>query len=183
MHPAVAPQTTGPSLPRSMRSQETGEDVVLVMTAKVPGPPRQSRPADDDLPTIPASGMPNRSPLELLILARHGLAEATSEPHDGLRYAGAHLAALRAAAAVLAVRARPDTRRRGRVTNVWQLLTQVAPELREWAEFFAVAASKRAAAQAGIPDAVTTREADDLLRDSEHFVNVVTDLLNLSLPG
>ncbi|WP_425281052.1 SAV_6107 family HEPN domain-containing protein [Stackebrandtia nassauensis] len=134
---------------------------------------------DRDRKAIPARSMPNRSPLELLILARQGLAEAAEEPHDGPRYATAHLAALRAAAAVLAIRARPVAGHRSQVTNVWSLLIQVAPELREWAEFFAATARKRTMAQAGVASVVTAREADDLLRDADHFVSVVTDLIGL----
>ncbi|MGH3714258.1 MAG: SAV_6107 family HEPN domain-containing protein, partial [Micromonosporaceae bacterium] len=56
---------------------------------------------------IPAHALPHRTPAELLKLARRGLLEAVGTPADGLRYATAHLAALRAAAAVLAARARP----------------------------------------------------------------------------
>ncbi|HIV57879.1 MAG TPA: hypothetical protein H9902_07970 [Candidatus Stackebrandtia faecavium] len=139
----------------------------------------RAKEIDASLPAIPAHSMPNRSPLELLILARQGVAEAVDEPHDGLRYATAHLAALRAAAAVLAIRARPATKQRGQVTSVWRLLTQVAPELREWADFFAATARKRTMAQSGVPHVVSTREADDLARDAEHFISVVTALLGL----
>lgn len=125
--------------------------------------------------------LPNRTPRELIALARRGIAEADDLPGDGLRYAAAHLAALRAAAAVLAARAvlsRPG--RRSRVTSAWKMLVTVAPELGEWAEFFAAGASKRAAAEAGIPQVVTTREADDLLRAAEQFVGIVEASLNLS---
>jgi hypothetical protein len=53
----------------------------------------------------------------------------------------------------------------------------VAPELGEWAGFFAAGAAKRAAAAAGVAHAVTVREADDLLRDAEQFLDLVEDLL------
>jgi len=129
---------------------------------------------------VPAHVLPHRSPAELLTLARRGLAEAVRTPSDGLRYATAHLAALRAAAAVLAARARPEPRRRNRVTSVWALLATVDPALGEWAAFFATGASKRAAAEAGIPRAVTTREADDLVRAAEEFVEVVVGSLGLA---
>src|SRR5262249_41760948 len=99
---------------------------------------------------------------------------------DGLRYATAHLAALRAAAAVLTARARPAPGRRSRLTSVWSLLVMVAPELSEWASFFAAGASKRAAAEAGIPRAVTTGGADDLLGAAEQFIAVVEVALGLS---
>jgi hypothetical protein len=59
------------------------------------------------------------------------------------------------------------------------MLVVVAPELSEWAEFFAAGASKRSAAEAGIPRVVTTREADDLLRAAEQFVGVVEARLSL----
>jgi hypothetical protein len=129
---------------------------------------------------VPAHTLPHRSPAELLVLARQGLDEAEHTTADGLRFATAHLAALRAAAAVLAARARPEPRRRSRLTSVWALLAVVAPELQEWAGFFASGASKRAAAEAGIPRAVTAREADDLVRAAEQFVEVVAGALGLA---
>lgn len=115
----------------------------------------------------------------LLGLARRGLVEASSADRPHERYAAAHLAALRAAAAVLACRAQPATGagRRSRPTSAWVLLTAIAPELGEWAAFFAAGARKRAAAEAGLPTAVTPREADDLVRDAETFLSVVETAL------
>jgi hypothetical protein len=111
--------------------------------------------------------------LGLLAAARHGLDEAATSSRPAQRYASAHLAALRCAAAVLAARARPEipgVRRVRRSRNAWVLLTQVAPELAEWAAFFAAGATKRAAAEAGLDGSVSAREADDLLRDSATFL-------------
>jgi hypothetical protein len=114
----------------------------------------------------------------LLALAHHGLADAADTTAPGERYALSHLAALRAAAAVLACRARPVTStRRSRPRPVWVLLSQVAPELGEWAAFFAAGAAKRAAAEAGMQGVVSPREADDLLRDAQSFVAVVETTL------
>ncbi len=45
--------------------------------------------------------------------------------------------------------------------------------------FFAAGARKRAAAEAGVPAAVSPREADDLLRDAEAFLSVVETALGL----
>jgi hypothetical protein len=59
-------------------------------------------------------------------------------------------------------------------------LGSVAPELVEWAAFFAAGATKRAAAQAGLPDAATQREADDLVRDVETFLAVVERSVGLA---
>ena len=131
-------------------------------------------------PTVPAHVLPHRTPAQLLAVARHGLTEAAQTRPDGLRYAAAHLSALRAAAALLAARARPAPSRRNRITSVWVLLSAVAPELDEWARYFAAGAAKRAAAEAGIPRVVTAREADDLLRAAEQFVAVVETALGLA---
>lgn len=115
-----------------------------------------------------------------LIRAGHALDEAEEAPDHLLRYASAHVAALRAAAAVLAVRARPSTSKRRRVQrNAWVLLAEVAPEFAEWAAFFAAGANKRAAAEAGLTRAVSEREADDLLRDATTFVELVEQTLGL----
>lgn len=118
----------------------------------------------------------------LLRLARRGLLEADSATVPAERYAAAHLSALRSAAAVLACRARPGTGtgRRSRPTSAWVLLAAVAPELGEWAAFFAAGARKRAAAEAGLPHAVTAREADDLVREAEQFLLVVETTLGLA---
>jgi hypothetical protein len=132
-------------------------------------------------PSVPAHMLPHRTPAQLLTIARQGLVEAAQTRADGPRYATAHLAALRAAAAVLAARARPGApTRRNRITSVWSLLVLVAPEFSEWASYFALGAGKRAAAEAGIPRVVSPREADDLLRAAEQFVAVVESALGLT---
>jgi SAV_6107-like HEPN len=118
--------------------------------------------------------------LSLLRTARQGLAEAEAETDAGTRYIGAHLAALRAAAAIVAARGEPGTGgRRRRPRSVWELLPQVEPALAEWAAFFAASAAKRAAAEAGLPRAATAREADDLLRDASTFLMVAERALGL----
>ena len=126
--------------------------------------------------TAPAPGLPADA---LLALSRRGLVEACTAATSAERYAAAHLSALRAAAAVLACRARPAIGRRGRPTSAWVLLAEVAPELGEWARFFAAGAAKRAAAEAGSTRAVTEREADDLVRDADRFLGVVEQVLGL----
>jgi hypothetical protein len=114
----------------------------------------------------------------LMFGARLALAEARSARDAGERYAAAHLAALRAAAALLSERARPANRSR-RPTSAWLLLTDVAPELSEWAQYFAAGANKRAAAQSGLRGAVTSREADDLVRDAGEFLALVEARLGM----
>jgi len=99
------------------------------------------------------------SALALLESARCGLAGAVQESGAGARYVAAHLAALRAAAAVVAARSAPGTvpRRRGAPRSVWELLPRVEPALAEWAAFFAAGAGKRAAAEAGLQPAPEPR--------------------------
>jgi hypothetical protein len=113
---------------------------------------------------------------QLLDQATRALTEAAGCTDARQRYATAHLGALRGAAAVLAARTRPEPARR-RPRSAWVLLGQVAPELGEWATFFAAGAAKRAAAEAGLSHAVTDREADDLVRDVGAFLAVVQHTL------
>lgn len=115
-----------------------------------------------------------------LIRAAESLSEAVAARDVAERYACAHVAALRSAAALLAARARPAPVRRRQQKNAWVLLTQVAPELGEWASFFASGAGKRAAAEAGSTRAVTAREADDLVREADRFLAVVEQALGLT---
>lgn len=114
---------------------------------------------------------------DLLHSALRGLADAQAATTAEQRYADAHVAALRAAAAVLADRTRSN---RGRPRSVWFLVSRVAPDLAEWCAFFAAGAGRRAAAEAGIRGSVTSREADDLLRDARAFCQVVIDRLGVN---
>ncbi len=109
------------------------------------------------------------------------LREAMTTGEVPLRYACAHVAALRATAALLAARATPvPTPRRSRQKNAWVLLAEVAPEFGEWAAFFSAGAAKRAAAEAGSSRAVTEREADDLVRDADRFLGLVEESLGMT---
>jgi hypothetical protein len=110
------------------------------------------------------------------------LREALTTSDIPMRYACAHVAALRATAALLAARATPTPApRRGRQQkNAWVLLAEVAPEFGEWATFFAAGASKRAAAESGSRRAVTEREADDLVRDADRFLGLVEESLGMT---
>jgi len=116
--------------------------------------------------------------LDLLDRSRASLLSACHADTVAGRYVEAHLAALRAAAALLAARSRPG--RRSQLRSVWEVLPQVAPELSEWAVFFAASARRRAAFERGsaVPGA---READDLLRQSEIFFELVQGALGLPM--
>ncbi len=136
--------------------------------ALIPAPRRATRPAAAPTP---------RAAVGLLRQATEGLTEAHRTPEPMLRYPAAYLAALRGGAAVLAMRARPAPRR-GASRSVWQLLADVAPELAEWAAYFASCSATRAAAEAGIERLVGSRDADDLLRQAEQFLELVTETVS-----
>lgn len=118
---------------------------------------------------------PHRPPDHLhqdLLRVRATLLEAELAGRPADRYLAAHLAALRTGAVVLAVRARPS-RRPSRPRNAWQLLAEVAPELAEWAGFFAAEEGKREVVRVGATTIVSGRQANDLLREAETFLRVV----------
>ncbi|MBA2464203.1 MAG: chromosome segregation protein SMC [Nocardioidaceae bacterium] len=145
------------------------------MTGSLPTQPTQpARPFD-----VPAASH------SYLVRSAASLHEAITTSEIPLRYAHAHVAALRATAALLAARATPvptgarSGRGRPIQRNAWVLLAKVAPEFTEWARFFSAGAAKRAAAEAGSMRAVTEREADDLVREADRFLALVEESLGL----
>src|SRR5437763_5750081 len=120
------------------------------------------------------------SALALLESARRGLADAEGAPDPGGKYVAAHLAALRAAAAVVTTRAEPGRgRRRSAPRSGWELLPRVDPAPSEWAAFFAPAPATRAAAEAGLSRSVRAGGAEDLLRDAETFLSLTESVLGV----
>jgi SAV_6107-like HEPN len=176
---------------------EPPEDVPRIdLSHPPPGPTGDGFPADQphadehpEDPDVTATTLtrPPLSPAARVLLdrSRAGLLHAAAARTCSERYIAAHMAALRAAAAVLAVKGRPGSR--GGPRSVWEVLPRIAPEMGEWASFFAATASRRAAVEAGRGDAITAREADDLLRDAEAFHHVVEASFGLPyqqvLPG
>ncbi|MFE3603304.1 SAV_6107 family HEPN domain-containing protein [Streptomyces sp. NPDC059096] len=142
--------------------------------------PSLTGPPSDVHPVLRRATAPPAA-LDLLAQARGGLDEAATLDTPNERYATAHLAALRTAAAVLAARGRPETtpRRRQRIRSVWEVLPEIAPELSEWGGLFASGATRRARAEAGIAGAASGRDADDLIRAAGMFLRLVERLLVL----
>jgi hypothetical protein len=142
--------------------------------------PSLTGPASDVHPVIRRAAAPPAA-LDLLAQARAGLDEAAVLETPNERYATAHLAALRTAAAVLAARGRPEPnpRRRARIRSAWEVLPEIAPELTEWSALFASGARRRARAEAGINGAASPRDADDLIRDVAMFLRLVERMLVL----
>lgn len=116
--------------------------------------------------------------LDLLDRAREGLLQACHSPTPADRYTQAHLAALRAASALIAARTLPTKRSRPR--SVWEVLPTIAPELTEWAIFYAASGRRRLALERAATT-VTAREADDLVRQGETFLELVRGVLHLPL--
>lgn len=177
-HPAddqPRPGPSGPAVPAPPVPLPLSP-VPLPLTLPSSPPPR----AADVHPVLRRVAAPPAA-LDLLVQAQRTLLQAgrTEDPLE--RYATAHLAALRTVAAVLAVRGRPEKnpRRRKAIRSAWEVLPEVAPELAEWAVYFAAGARRRAAAEAGITGAATARDADDLIRNTALFLRIVQRLLGL----
>ncbi|MFJ7265847.1 SAV_6107 family HEPN domain-containing protein [Streptomyces sp. NPDC099050] len=143
-------------------------------------------PSPSPVHPVPRKSAAPPAALDLLTKAHEGLAEAALLTRPNERYATAHLAALRAAAAVLAARGRPEPahpRRRPRIRSAWEVLPEIAPELTEWSALFASGAARRARAEAGIAGAATGRDADDLVRAVAMFLRLVERMLSLRPPA
>ncbi len=118
--------------------------------------------------------------LDLLDRSREALATACAAPAASTRHADAALAALRAGAALVAA---GSGRRGPRLPgegphDVWSLVVGVAPELVEWAQRFAAATERQSLLESGVLR-VGAREADDLLRDAETFLDLAARRLGV----
>lgn len=121
------------------------------------------------------------SALTLLESARQRLAAGERDTSAASRYVAAHLAALRAAAAVVAAKSEPGVSgRRKRPRNVWELLPRAEPALSGWAAHFAAIAGARGRLGLGRTKAVSRRQADRLLGDAEAFVSLAEDTLGVT---
>ena len=125
--------------------------------------------------------------LALLEQARQCLAEAYAAELAAVRLITSQDAAMRAAAALVAGRGTRGPQ------DLWPLLAAQSPELAEWAEVFALAAIRRQQLETLCPELVSgergthhrcavrvpVREADDLLRAAETFVELVAHTLGM----
>jgi hypothetical protein len=120
------------------------------------------------------------SALTLLESARQMLAAGEHDTSAASRYLAAHLAALRAAAAVVAAKQEPGIpRRRKRPRNIWELLPGAEPAFSEWAARFAIAGAHGPVGLCRIR-VVSRRQADKLLRDAKAFVSLAEDTLGVT---
>lgn len=119
----------------------------------------------------------------VLTQARDLISDAEAQPAPADRFRIAHLAALRATAALLSAYTEPGHRLARRPTSAWVLLTKVIPPLAPWAAYFAAGASQRAAADAGVAAAVTDQDADELLAAVQMFAQLCASLVRLAGSG
>lgn len=111
---------------------------------------------------------------DLLDRARATLLEACWAQTATDRYCAAHLAALRAAAALISAR----MCHRAPLGHAWSQLTALAPELCEWAQYFSAAGERRLHLESGGAPA-RQHEADALLHAAETFHGLVLAALGL----
>ncbi|WP_026421495.1 SAV_6107 family HEPN domain-containing protein [Actinokineospora inagensis] len=121
---------------------------------------------------FPVTQAPPAAAVTLLRQAELGFAAVSPDAAPAHLFTESYLCALRAAAALLSARGRPH-RGRAKPTSVWTLMSSVAPEMREWAAFFASCSATRAAVQAGITSRVGPRAAEDLHRHVAEFITLV----------
>lgn len=127
------------------------------------------------------------STLDLLDRSRESLQAAYAADTASQRHLAAQRAALCAAAALVAARVRSagGARAGGGPQDPWVLLRSVAPELSEWADFFAATAHHPGSGAPGSTGAagkgprISTRFADDQLRASESFIDRIAGALGL----
>lgn len=127
---------------------------------------------DSHIAPLPATAVDLMTRADAELLA----AQFSTEP--GERFVHAHLAGLRAAAALIAVRGRPAGRRGPR--TVWEMLAAVAPEVETWSAYFAGGADLRRSVEAGRTDVVDAARAEELLCAAEDFLDEVGALLDPS---
>ena len=128
----------------------------------------RTAPADRPLPLPPtAVSALARSDAELVA------AQLAGSPDE--QFLHAHLAALRAGAAVLEVTGRPV--RRPQPRTVWEMVSLVEPSLAERCAFFAAGAALRAAVESGRGEVEPAR-AEITLAAAEDFADAVRAVID-----
>ena len=128
-----------------------------------------SRTAGSRTGSAASAGPQSARAVELLRRADAELVAARLSSEAWELFTHAHLAALRAGAAVVAARTAGPGRKALR--TVWDLLDAVAPELAAWSAYFAGAASLRSAVDAGRFEELSPGRAEQALFWAEDFVD------------
>lgn len=112
--------------------------------------------------------------LDLLARSEAELTASAVAQDPGEALVHAHLAALRAGAALVQVRGRPGPRSGAR--TVWDMVTRVAPELADLAAYFAANAATRSAVEARRAT-VEPEKAEQTAAVAEQFLVAVRGVL------
>lgn len=107
------------------------------------------------------------------------LMEAAGERDPRERFQAAYLAALRGAAALLAVA--DEVRPRERSRSAWVLMARAAPEFVMWSDYFADRSETRAALEAGLARRVTDADADEFFGRVGAFLHDVEDFIGAAV--
>ena len=116
-----------------------------------------------------------------LTRARGALIDAGGTAQPDERFLAAHLVGLRIAAVVLAAGSCPDRTRRPR--NAWRAVAEAVPALAGWAAVFAATEAERDAVRAGRVGVVSETAADELVRDTGRFLDLVEQALTDRRPS
>ncbi|WP_159621856.1 SAV_6107 family HEPN domain-containing protein [Ruania rhizosphaerae] len=122
---------------------------------------------------------------QLLRRAQHELGQIQSDGDLHTTFLHAHMAALRAGAAVLALHpagSAPRSRRR-QVRSVWEQLGECGPEWMPWAAYFAQGAAVRAAIETGRQVELTRQQADEVVATATDFLARVSEAVRESQPA
>jgi hypothetical protein len=115
----------------------------------------------------------------LITRASRDLDKAASAGTPNAIYIAAHLAAVRAAGAVISARLSPEqASRMRRPDSIWELLPRVAPELADWAAFFEEGKLRRTRAEHGQRAAVNAQQAEEMLAQARQFATKAEELLH-----
>ncbi|QVQ53207.1 hypothetical protein J4H86_05345 [Spiractinospora alimapuensis] len=129
-------------------------------------------PPESTVRSCASSGLVPAARRWLAASARH-LSEAREGHDPRVRYIDAHMAALRAAAAMVEQRRAERGSGRARPRSVWEQLPRLAPELTPWVGVFLASAERRAAIEVNLAAEVEAGEVTALLRAAESFVAAV----------
>lgn len=107
----------------------------------------------------------------LLKRAHRELDDALTQRSLREKFIRAHMAALRAAAAALALS--PPETKRGKVKSAWVQLAELGPQWAPWVEFYTASAQTRAAIEAGLLREIAERDVEQAVQVASQFLHVV----------
>jgi len=112
-----------------------------------------------------------------LMRRAHGELDAA---HQGAtpreQFLGAHMAALRAAAAVLALTPKAGPKR-GKVRSAWVQLAEVSPQWQPWVEYYTDSARVRAELESGVRSSLDPAQARQAMAIAGKFLATVEEYL------